>query len=129
MDPRLPGHPADRRLDDRVAVDGLDMVWGLPRKGWSDQAAESAAKVINVSRGGFLALVPKSRALQEGIEVPIEIAGGHGRVRITYVRPSARRGWRLCGLDLVDGDVLLLALIEEIVTDATGAYAHLTASA
>jgi hypothetical protein len=125
MDPRLPGHPADRRLDDRVPVDGLDMVWGLARRGWSDRAAESAAKVINVSRGGLLALVPKSRDLREGIEVAVELGGGHGRVRVKYVRPSARRGWRLCGLDLIEGDALLLALIEEIITDSTGAYARL----
>jgi hypothetical protein len=120
MDPRIPGHPADRRLDDRVPVDGIDMGWGLAgRKG-----AGATARVINVSRGGLLALVPKSRDLRDGAEVPIELCGGHGRVRVAYVRPSARRGWRLCGLDLVDGDMNLLAAIEQILADTTGAYAR-----
>jgi hypothetical protein len=117
MDPRIPGHPADRRLDDRVPVDGIDMAWGLGKRG-------SNARVINVSRGGLLALVPKSRGLREGAEVPIQLFGGAGRVRVAYVRPSARRGQRLCGLDLVDADMQLLASIEEILTDSTGAYAR-----
>jgi len=124
MDPRIPGHPADRRLDDRVPVDGIEMVFGLARWGWGERTAETNARVINVSRGGLLALVPRSRALRDGIEVPIELCGGHGRVRVTYVRPSARRGWRLCGLDLVDGDLQLLAAIEQILTDTTGTFAR-----
>jgi hypothetical protein len=117
MDPRIPGHPADRRLDDRVAVDGIDMAWPVGHR-------RVPARVINVSRGGFLALVPRSRRLREGLEVPVELCGGRGKVRVTYVRPSARRGWRLCGLDLVDGDVTLLASIESILTDTTGVIAR-----
>jgi hypothetical protein len=124
MDPRIPGHPADRRLDDRVSVDGIEMAWGLARWGWGERAVENTARVINISRGGLLALVPRSRALRENIEVPIELCGGKGRVRVTYVRPSARRGWRLCGLDLVDGDLQLLAAIEQILSDSTGAFAR-----
>jgi hypothetical protein len=117
MDPRIPGHPADRRLDDRVPVDGIDMAWSLAKRG-------ANARVINVSRGGFLALVPKSRGLREGVEVPVELCGGAGTVRVKYVKASARRGWRLCGLDLIGGDMTLLAAIESILADTTGAYAR-----
>jgi hypothetical protein len=124
MDPRIPGHPADRRLDDRVPVDGIEMAWGLTRWGWGERTAETNARVIKVSRGGLLALVPRSRGLRANVEVPIELCGGHGRVRVTYVRPSARRGWRLCGLDLVDGDIQLLAAIEHILSDTTGTFAR-----
>jgi hypothetical protein len=123
MDPRIPGHPADRRLDDRVPVDGMEMGWGVGR--WGRLVDPTArARVLNVSRGGLLALVPRSRGLRDGMEVPIELCGGRGRVRVMYVRPSARRGWRLCGLDFVDGDLHLIATVEQIVSDTTGAYAR-----
>jgi hypothetical protein len=127
MDPRLPGHPADRRLDDRVPVDGIEMGWGFGGKGRVGPDAMVAARVINVSRGGLLALVPRSRGLREGIDVPVDLCGGLGTVRIKYVRPSARRGWRLCGLDLVDGDPVLLAAVDQIIADVTGEYARVWA--
>jgi hypothetical protein len=122
MDPRIPGHPADRRLDERVPVDGVEMLWGIGRRG------HDVARVINVSRGGVLALVPRTRKLRPGIEVPVALLGGTGTVRVAYVKPSARWGWRLCGLDFVDGDMNLLASIEQILEDTTGAIARTWAS-
>jgi hypothetical protein len=122
MDPRIPGHPADRRLDDRVPVDGIEMVWDLDRRG------DDIARVINVSRGGLLALVPRSRRLRPGVDVRVALLGGNGTVRVAYVRPSARWGWRLCGLDLVAADMNVLASIEQILEDTTGAIARTWAS-
>jgi hypothetical protein len=77
----------------------------------------------------MLALVPRSRHLRPYVEVPIELCGGKGVVRVTHVRPSARRGWRLCGLDLVNGDLQLLDAIERIVADPQGQYVRAWATA
>jgi hypothetical protein len=128
MDPRQSRHPADRRIDDRVPVDGLDLRWGLRTRRWRGQGAPGSARVLNLSRGGMLALVPRSRLLRAGLEVPVELCGGSGTVRVTHVRPSARRGWRLCGLDLVDGDLQLLDAIERIIEEPTGQYAKVWAN-
>lgn len=120
MEPSVHRHPADRRIDERVPVDDLEMTWGAPRRFGGPQRAG----VLNVGRGGFLALVPRSRGLRPGAHVEIELCGGRGTVEVTYVRPSARRRWRLCGLHLVDGDLQLLDAIERIITDPTGEYAR-----
>lgn len=119
-------HPADRRIDYRVAVDGIEMAWGLPMG--RRQRRPSIAYVLNVSRGGLLALVPNSRWLASGVKVPIVFCAGAGTVEVTHVRPSARRRWRMCGLHLVDGDILLLDAVERIINDPTGEYARAWAS-
>jgi hypothetical protein len=123
MEPESHRHPADRRTDDRADVSGLPLTWGLSRRRFG-RADAPTGRVLNMSRGGFLALVPRTRDLAPGLEVPIGLCGGTGRVRITDVRGSARRGWRLCGLVLIDGDVQLLDSIERIIEDVTGQYAR-----
>lgn len=125
MEPSLHRHPADRRIDERVPVDNLEMTWGVPRR----FGGPLRAGVLNVGRGGFLALVPRTRGLRAGAHVRIELCGGRGTVEVTYVRPSARRRWLLCGLHLVDGDIQLLDALERIVSDPTGAYARAWAGA
>lgn len=119
-------HPADRRIDDRVSVDGIEMAWGLPLGRL--QRGPSIGYVLNVSRGGLLVLVPHSRGLVAGVHVPIVFCAGAGTVEVTHVRPSARRRWRMCGLHLVDGDILLLDAVERIINDPTGEYARAWAS-
>ena len=123
MDPSPHRHPADRRLDERTPVDGIELGWGLPRRHFW-QRHRDTARALNISRGGLLALVPRSRSLRPGVEVPIVMCGGQGLVRVSHVRPSARRGWRLCGLDLVDADKQLRESIERIVADPSGRYAE-----
>lgn len=115
-------HPADRRIDDRVPVNGIEMEWGLDRGRFPRGPA--LAHVLNVSRGGLLALVPYSRAVVPGAKVPVVFCGGRGTVEVTHVRSSARRRWRMCGLRLVDGDIALLDAVERILTDPTGDYAR-----
>ncbi|HEX7094784.1 MAG TPA: hypothetical protein VF183_02810, partial [Acidimicrobiales bacterium] len=84
MEQSLHRHPADRRIDERVPVDNLEMVWGMPRR----FGRPRRAGLLNVGRGGFLALVPRSRSLRPGAVVDIELCGGRGKVEVAYVRPS-----------------------------------------
>jgi hypothetical protein len=123
MDPSPHRHPADRRLEERTAVDGLELTWGIARRHvWPRRTA--TARALNISRGGLLALVPNTRGLRPGVEVPIVMCGGSGLVRVRHIRPSARRGWRMCGLDIIDADEQLRDSLERIVGDPSGRYAE-----
>jgi hypothetical protein len=112
----FPPFPGERRTGTRRPVDGLELMWGRARPGRWRRRGPAPAPVLNVSLTGLLVLAPKSDDLAVGARVPIEMSGGHGVVEVRYVRPSARRRWRLCGVDLIEMDDQLRGAILEAAT-------------
>ena len=124
---QLPPGESERRAEVRYEVDGLDAVWGVPRSGLFAHGPVKA-RVLNVSSSGLLVLAPQSRQLAVGARIEIELCGGHGVVEVRYVQPSARRRWRLCGVDLVDMNPALGAAIREMTSGDGEAYVRPWAS-
>lgn len=119
----------DRRAGVRQPVAGLEIELGDPaRRRFGHRRARLKARVLNVSRHGLLVLARDSRELVVGNRLPIEMCGGQGVVEIRYVRPSARRAWRLCGVDLVTMDRQLQTAILEMTSLGASAYARPWAS-
>ena len=117
----LPPGRGERRADVRYAVDGLEAVWGTRRSSWFTRG-RVRARVLNVSSSGLLLLAPMSRDLAVGARIEIEMCGGHGVVEVRYVHPSARRRWRLCGVDLIAMNAPLRAAIREMTVGDAEAY-------